>query len=272
MSIATFLEMGRHGELGNQMFQVASVTGYGRKNGKRVVFPDWTCKMSGKNYLKIFKNPVDTKFPTGEILNKPIRNVHYRELKYVEIPHIEENVNFTGYFQSEKFFEHCSEEIKTMFLPNEEIEKYIEDKYADLLSRPNRVSLHVRTAKRANSDSPQVHAAASMEFIEKSMQHFADDSLYVVFADVMEEAKKILPEGKNYFFIEGEENYIDLFLMTRFDSYIVSPSTFGWWGAWLSNSESPKITVLRDWFRKDGSLSHLNENDIIPENWIKIEA
>lgn len=271
MSIATFLEMGIHGELGNQMFQVASVIGYARKTGKRAVFPDWTCKISGRDYLKIFKNPIDTNFPK-ESLSQAFKTVHYRELNYIDIPFIQENVNFLGYFQSEKFFENCTDEIRNLFTSNDEIQTYIQEKYSDLLNNSRKVSLHVRTAKRAQSDSPEVHAAASLEFIQKSMEHFSDENTFVVFADVMEEAKKILPEGKKYLFIEREENYVDLFLMTKFDSYIVSPSTFGWWGAWLSESKSPKITVLKDWFKREGSLAHLNNNDIIPQKWIKIEA
>jgi hypothetical protein len=266
-NLATFLHLGRYGELGNQMFQIATTSCYAWKWKKKLAFPHWKCKISGRDYTKIFKNPVPQ---TADLENLRYSDLQYMDLKYIEIPNLESNVNFVGYFQSEKYFFDYKEEVKEMFQPSVEIETYIQEKYKDLLEIQNKVSLHIRTVMRSKSDSPQVHASASREFIEKSMTHFPEDSVFVVFADVMEEAKKLLPQNKQYIFIEGEENYVDLFLMTNFDSYIVSPSTFGWWGAWLSKSKSPKITVLKDWFI--GSKTDLNDNDIVPERWIKISV
>jgi len=252
------------------MFQVAAVIGYARKYDKEEHFFPWICGISGRDYRNIFAGSISQDLSPGTN-GRGFVPIQYMDLKYIDLPNITEgNVDFIGYFQSEKYFENCREEIRQLFRPNQEIKRYIEEKYADLLKVTNKVSLHVRTASRPGVDSPSVHAAASREFIEKAMKEFDEDSVFVVFADILDEAKKILPEGKKYVFIEGEENYVDLFLMNYFDSYIVSPSTFGWWGAWLSKSDSPKITVLKDWFV--GYKSYLNDNDIIPSDWIQIEV
>jgi hypothetical protein len=58
--------------------------------------------------------------------------------------------------------------------------------------------------------------------------------------------------------------------MNRFDNYIVSPSTFGWWGAWLSQNPEPKIAIMKDWFTVGKAKENLNNNDQVPERWIKI--
>lgn len=267
-SIVTFDYLGHHGELGNQMFQVAATLGYARKHDKKLLLPLWRCYISGNDYANIFKNPLTQTHDLGNF--HPLTRMRYMDLKFVDLQNVEGNVTLEGYFQSEKYFEHCKKEVKLAFQPTYDIDRYIQDRYADVISLENAVALHVRTAKRSKSDSPEVHACATREFIEKAMLEFDDDSTFVVFADVMSEAKLILPEGKKYFFVEGEANFTDLFMMTYFNKFILSPSTFGWWGAWLCKDHEgiQKAVIMKDWFV--GSKSYLNDNDIVPSSWIKI--
>jgi len=268
MSYAVFPSLGLMGELGNQMFQIASVTGYAKKYGKEPVFPEWVCKISGRDYRNIFKNLSSHVSFRSDIF--PDKAFNYNELSYVNFQDVEGDIAFSGYFQSEKYFIHCADQIREMFEPNDQISKYIDQKYSEILSVKNKVSVQVRTGGRSSNDY-DVHAYASKEFLEKCQSHFSDDSLFVVFADNMNLAKQMLPEGKNYFFVEEESNYVDLFFMNKFDSYIVSPSTFGWWGAWLSQNKSAKVTIMKDWFANDKSKAYLNiNNDQVPERWIKI--
>jgi hypothetical protein len=270
MSLASFSGLGHYGELGNQMFQIATVYGYARKYGKDPVFPEWTCKISGRNYTDIFKNPIDQTLHSRIVSHADFRRFNYMDLTYVEIPDTPYNLDFIGYFQSEKYFLNCEDEIRKIFQPKDEIVESIQNKYSEVLSIKNRVSLQVRTGGR-NTNDYDVHAYANKDFIEKCQSHFPDAELFVVFADNMELAKQMLPDGKNYFFVENEENYIDLFFMNMFDSYIVSPSTFGWWGAWLSQNKEAKVVIMKDWFAIGKSKEYLNiNNDQVPERWIKI--
>ena len=268
MSFVTFSSLGYMGELGNQMFQIATTYGHARKTGKTPIFPEWTCKISGKNYTDIFKNPINQSLRDYQHLF--FNNFQYMDLTYTEIPLVENNLNLVGYFQSEKYFSHIENEIRDIFQPKDEIVDYIKTKYANVLSVDKKVSLHVRTAKRGANDY-DVHKGATHDFIQECQSHFPEAELFVVFADNMELTKQILPTGKNYFFVENEENYIDLFFMNMFDSYIVSPSTFGWWGAWLSQNKQPKITIMKDWFTPGKEKEYLNiNNDQVPDRWIKI--
>jgi hypothetical protein len=268
-SFVTFSRLGHVGELGNQMFQIATVMGYASKWGKTPIFPKWQCKISGNDYSSgIFKNPIDQSF-TPEMQSRINNKIKYDGLTYKELKNQKGNVDFLGYFQSEKYFSHCEKDIKHFFEPSDEIVEYISNKYKEILSEPNKISLQVRTGKRGANDY-DVHAYSTIEFIEKCQAHF-EDGLFVVFADNLERAKEVLPSGRKYFFIEGEKNYIDLFMMNMFKNYIVAPSTFGWWGAWLSQSSSPKITIMKDWFQEGKPKAYLNKNnDQVPEKWIKI--
>ena len=216
MPTVTFRRLGELGELGNQMFQIAATIGYAKKHNKTAKFPLWTCKISGRDYRHIFNNSINQTLHEKDTVN--LYQYQYMDRKYVEIPEsAHHNLDLIGYFQSEKYFANCKDDIKHYFSrPNAEIKKYIEEKYRNLIeNHSDYVVLHVRTAKREKNDY-DVHASATLEFIQTAQDHFKDNNKYIVFADNMIEAKKILPDGKEYIFIEGEENYIDLFLMMYF--------------------------------------------------------
>jgi hypothetical protein len=259
--------LGILGELGNQMFQVAATYGYARLHGFNPLFPEWKCRISNSDYTNIFK----VKLPQLTGTDSHQYEIIYNDLKYIQLGAVTDgNIDLSGYFQSEKYFEHCKEEIKEIFQPNHEIKEYLEYKYREIISLPNRVALHIRSGKRTANDY-NVHAYTTTEFIEKAQTHFPDDSIYVVFADNMEIAKQLVPKDKKYTFIEStSKNYEDLFLMAYFDKYIISPSTFGWWGAYLSKYENPQVVIMKDWFAVDNVKNHLNDNDIIPDRWTKI--
>jgi len=269
-TFVTFSQLGYMGELGNQMFQVAAAIAYGKKYGKIPIFPSWTCKIDGKNYTSsVFKGQVDQSLDQFRFSH--IHNRHtYNDLSYIEIPHYEGNVDLVGYYQSEKYFQNSKDEIRELFQPSEHIKDYIQEKYGDILGVKNKVSLHMRTGRRGKNDY-DVHSTPDYEFVEKSQSYY-DDPLYVVFADNMDFAKTLLPSGKRYFFVENEKNYIDMFFMTCFDSYIVPNSTFGWWGAWLSRAENPKVVVMENWFDPNKEKAYLNNNDVIPDRWIKVDG
>jgi hypothetical protein len=59
----------------------------------------------------------------------------------------------------------------------------------------------------------------------------------------------------------------NLFLLSSCKHFIVTPSTFNWWGAWLSKNNEKIITrPAEDFF----SLFKVNNKDFWPNNWIKI--
>ena len=61
----------------------------------------------------------------------------------------------------------------------------------------------------------------------------------------------------------------NLFLLSSCKHFIVTPSTFNWWGAWLSNSKN-KIVIRPD----DNFFSNfrVNNRDFWPDNWIKLSS
>jgi hypothetical protein len=55
----------------------------------------------------------------------------------------------------------------------------------------------------------------------------------------------------------------DLSLLSSFKNHIIANSSFGWWGAWLANSNT--VVSPRNWF-----TNGLDTTDLIPDRWIRI--
>jgi hypothetical protein len=68
-------------------------------------------------------------------------------------------------------------------------------------------------------------------------------------------------------FIEGYDDVEDMWLMSLCKNNIIANSTFSWWGAWLNKNTDKKVISPNNWF---GENVNINQNNIIPENWIKI--
>ena len=75
---------------------------------------------------------------------------------------------------------------------------------------------------------------------------------------------KYFDTNKFIFVINNKDKILtDFFLLTQCRYFIVGPSTFHWWGAWLSNFDD-KICV------RPKNLNPSNNRDFWPEKWVTI--
>ena len=89
----TFSKLGFKGNLGNQLFQIASTIGIAEKNGQPFSFPVW-------QYSKFFENqfPVTSLEDVFEVLKE-------EKFNYYEWKLAEGNYAIDGWLQSERYFD-----------------------------------------------------------------------------------------------------------------------------------------------------------------------
>ena len=252
------------GGLGNFMFQVATAYAYGKKYNKSVAFNCQEARGPHKHVTEyndnIFKNV--NLYHTAKEERRQLQEsgFHYSELK--DFPN--SSVLLTGYFQSEKYFKYCEDEIKTLFT-SYDVE--IKEDLKVILDTKHTCSIHVRRGDYLNS--PNHHPTQNMNYYMKAIKQMSKDAVFLIFSDDIAWCKENFPDlPEKFIFIEGNKDYEDLFLMSHCKDNIICNSTFSWWAAWLNNNPDKKIIAPTTWFGP--AYAHYNTEDLYCENWIKI--
>jgi hypothetical protein len=249
------------GGLGNQMFQLAAAISLAIDNHTNARFGlgnHFLPKQGRRCHLyqnNIFKN-ID--FAQAVEIKKIFKEPTFLYSKI----EFEENMCLSGYFQSEKYFVHNKEIITRLFLDNEEALGYLLNKYRSLLIQ-NSVSLHVRRGDYLKSNG--FHPTCSMDYYEKAMAEFPEDTQFLVFSDDIGWCKESF-KGKNFNFIE-EEDYLELLLTSLCRHNIIANSSFSWWGAWLNQNPEKQVFYPSNWFGPD---SNIDTRDLTPQEWKRI--
>lgn len=249
------------GRLGNQMFQYAALLGIRQKKNYDIVLIDKYLESSplyrGFNLKECSVNTAD---------NIPF-NSYYTENCHCYDPNVLEvsdNTNLQGYFQTEKYFEHCPDLVRQEF----SFKKEILDK-ANFFLEPyrqyNLVSIHVRRTDYLSLS--HIHVVCNLDYYLNAIKIFNDPKTYfVVTSDDLDWVKDNSPLD-NVIFPQGDD-LLDLCIQSECDHHIISNSTFSWWGAWLGKNPSKKIIAPERWFTDECGLS---DKDIIPNYWTKLK-
>ncbi len=184
-----------------------------------------------------------------------------------------------GYFQSEKYFAHCADEVRHYFTPHHAISELLEKGFGDLLAGKT-CSVHVRRTDYV--DNPMWTDLSADDYYERAMAQFDSDSAFVIFSDDIEWCRTRF-RGRATYFVEALSAVEDLYLMSRCRGHIIANSSFSWWGAWLDPNPDKKVIAPSRWFtgrfanpsipyrfrsgRPDG---YHDTRDLIPPAWIKI--
>lgn len=241
--------------LGNLLFQIATGVSLAKDNNSVATFPQLVETSYGGYHKNIFKQ-INT-FQPSNITN----NFKQPSFNYSDIPFIE-NCIYDGYFQSEKFFKHNREYILSVINDIDTIQQ-IKEVYPNISS--NSVSLHIRRGDYVNLQNH--HPLQSIEYYNLALDKINNyDSIYV-FSDDMDWCKQTL-KYENMIFVENQTDVFDLFAMALCSNNIIANSTFSWWGAWLNTNPTKKVVAPSTWFGQQ--RVELQNNDIVPENWILI--
>jgi len=227
----TFVNLGKLGRLGNQMFQIASTIGISRWVGTGHCFPEW-------EFQSFFSKKLQEMVIVPQVSGEEGKS-DYRDMR--SIINTSLNINLNGYFQSHLYFDHCREEILSYFDLKSEHLDYIFKKYPDI---KNKNSIHVRRTDYLHLQ--HYHPTQDMEYYKQAMDYLDSENQYYVFSDDIDWVKENF-KGSQFIFIE-EEDVIELFMMSLCKNNIIANSSFSWWAAYLNKNESKKIVAPKKWF------------------------
>lgn len=246
-----FNSLGSMGRLGNQLFQIASTIGIAKKNEISFHFTQWNYE----NYFEYVFPKID--FEPDEYLQ--INKSCYEDLRLIK----NKKYFISGYLQSFKYFENI--DISEYFTFKKE---YIFD-----YDFQNCISLHVRRSDYL--DNTHVYPILNKNYYKNSIEYLRNQGInfdkVLIFSDDIEWCKNnlnFIPEGK---IIEGNNEIIDLIVMSKCQHNIIANSTFSWWAAYLNQNSNKKVICPDKWFNDHSEVSDFVYEDLIPNNWIKIK-
>lgn len=247
--------------LGNQLFNIAALLSLAHDNNLVATFPQIKTPQYG-GYDKNIMSRVNSE-------DVDLSNFKYLEVPfgYHELPK-EGSICYKGYMQSEKYFTHNRQLILDTLAPTEEVTEYINNKYGELL-KGNLLSMHIRRGDyvHLSEHHPFLSPAYHINATEYIMSRDAIDR-YVIFSDDIEWCKERFGNQEEITYIEGEADYIDMYLMSMCKHNITANSTFSWWGAWLNQNPDKIVVAPKDWFGP--AKAGVDTKDLIPETWIKL--
>ncbi|GAB4188259.1 MAG: alpha-1,2-fucosyltransferase [Simkaniaceae bacterium] len=257
------------GQLGNQMFQIATALAVAWDIGAIPVFPDLLQNGDEKaiNRRKIF-----FRLNTAD----PKRNFKTLDYTYDEYKPIKINrkcdIHLKGWSAFFKYFDHHREKILQVFVPSEEIMEKMQKKYADILGHPMTVGVHIRAFH------PKIHERhpfIGLDYIKEAMDQFPDDALFVVCSCRINWCKKHLKDLKpNIIFIEGNDKILDLFLLSKCKHNILTNSTFSWWAGYLNTNPNKIVIAPKIWRPKTNKRKNIlpkNCDDFLPKEWVILD-
>jgi hypothetical protein len=242
-------------------YELKSVFGIAEQNATQ----DEITELKSK-YLLFFK--IENK-----LLNKNLLfgKTHFKENKFhIDSKIFEKLVNdlyVEGYFQTYKY-------IKELDSSLFEFQTEVSEKEESLL-QGNVVSIHVRggdyiTSKEDNRLFGNICTAKyyydAIEYIKK----YIENPVFLVFTNDKAYAKQLL-NGENFQIVDWnscEDSFRDMYLMSLCKHNIIANSSFSWWGAWLNKNSSKIVIAPKKWFND----SSINQEDIVPKEWIRIAS
>lgn len=241
------------GRLGNQMFQIAACIGYAKKWNVDYCIPRQSA--DPKLWPVYFTHlPACTTGHKNVIRQKDTRYFMYDDM------HFATDVLLEGHFNSPKYFEHCTQDVRQAFNMPYEFKKGI-------------VSIHIRRGDylQLKDRFPPV----SIGYITNAIEYFVAlrFNTFLVFSDDVPWCRNSLPDKFSHcsFLFSADQSPLDdLRLMSCCEHNIISNSTFSWWGAWLNQNPGKKVIAPGRWFGPE--YPNHDTSDLLPASWLKLHG
>ncbi len=210
---------------------------------------------------------IENKFKSKKTKYDSINTNNLSDLVYLE-----------GNYESEKYFiSNRNNLLKEFEIKNKD--KLIKNKYFDMINknkdriisicvRTNRYSERIKNYNNLISKSKSDEFTRdNIEYIQRAIKQFPikiEKPLYLLWSNDFTNLNEYFPK-ENFIFINNDQNKVinDFFLLTNCKNFIVGPTSFHWWGAWLSQ-HNDKICI------KPKNINQSSNIDFWPNNWIPL--
>lgn len=252
----TFSKLGQKGRLGNCLFQIAAMFGFSEKYAVEVALPEWEYQ----DYFPSIQQFTGAK--PGKQINEP---AYHFTPDFFDSLDWSKDMDFSGYFQSFKYFPSC---IKELFAFHPDLIETCREAFSEAFKKPT-IAIHVRRGDYVANDCyvtlpPTYYILA----LEQEFPNWRNCNL-IFFSDDPDYCKIHYQCLPNAFFSDNFIDIADLCLMSLCDHFIIANSSFSWWAAFLGEKKGTKVVRPERHFA--GKLERNSIRDLYPANWISFD-
>ena len=205
----------------------------------------------------------------------------YKKTYYYDDQNLSRNINsliyVRGHFESEKYFLNYRRSILKEF-SFKNAKQYQDNRYYKYILRNNVIAITIRQNRFNERNYSQknnlylknksdIFLKKQIMYIQKAVNYFktkVKNPKFLIWSNDFYNLDKYF--NNNFLFVNNSnsnKDLTDLYLLTQCKYFIISPSTFSWWGAWLSKRKN-KICV------RPKNLNVSNNKDFWPKDWKSI--
>lgn len=265
MRFITMKNIGYNGRLGNQMFQHAAIVGLSKKYNLLAVHPNHDFRLTEVFDVKTPKiNDVCLGDHHFQVVDEP-RHGYCPDLLPNEFNHVDLN----GYFQTEKYWNHCSETIRNSFVFKDKTITETAKKCVSLFgdSLPT-VAIGVRRTDYLESKNADC-LSLDIDYYARALNTMYSKigkATYIVVSDDPQWCSWYFKQFGDYgrFFVASEyfnhptQDLVEMAIMRETEHAIIPNSTFHWWGSWLNENNKKIVVIPAKWF--SDSCNRWNQN------------
>lgn len=259
----TFSRFGRHGNLGNQLFQWASLAAMCKKFGKSLVMPKW-------KYSEYFVSPPDvgTLGKSTQLVQE--KHFHYDIDQWSKLSKSSfgGDIDVLGWLQSEKYWDCDQDFIKKLMTFRADYVNSIRSKYKVFYNKHEIIAISVRRGDYVgNPNYKQLDIGYYLSALLTHFPEYHKKYNLMIFSDDMDYCRLQFSGLKNVTF-SNTGAIEQLIAMSQCHHFIIANSTFSWWGAYLGMKPGSKVIRPDGLFAGDMMVTH-DAKDFYPESWIE---
>jgi len=254
----SFRELGRYGRFGNQLFQYAFLRTTAQRLGVKFFCPAWP----GDSIFFLDDDSERSRMPgpTDKEYRQPLENGGFIDSAL----RIGDGTNILGYFQAERYFDRGSVTRWYTFRP--EVVAAVQAKYRHI-DLAQCAGIHLRFGDM--KDNP-MFVVLPPRYYAKALSILPLREQVLVFSDEVPAAREYLRDVPGKFvYIDGNEHFEDLYLMTQCGDFVCSVSTLSWWGAWLNDRPNKSVVAPPEGLRPG---CFIRSPDFCCAGWVPLDT
>lgn len=179
------------------------------------------------------------------------------------------NYYISGGFECEKFFDEIKDKLKIELTPIRDVLKKNIDLYRDICMNES-VCISIRRGDFLNKENSKSFAVCNKEYYIKAQEIMIEkikNPKFFIFSDDIEWCRKNIKFKEDVTWVSQDNPVFEtLRLMYSCKHFIISNSTFSWWGQYLSENNNKIVISPKRWNNDDF------ESPLISNKWILVDT